>query len=280
MILVKLFAKHLRKFLKGMFALTIIQAMVFIVAFVIQSCENSDVVYDSIAKNRFLSSLDANRTSIGATSFAPTFGNGKAEVITIYLKLPGPVPTPAANKLDQIGSIDELYDAVHEYGATVQHQPSATNTKYQYDVVVDNVITSLNPVIAEAKQYLYSKGFTEAEIQQMITENHGEESDLVPFVMSLIDVENGKVSAMSSNYSDMLFNSAYAKAVDYKDYIDCALVAIGADVLISLGNSAGTAWTKAAMKKAFGAVAKRALGPVGAAIAAVSFGLCLYDKYK
>jgi len=34
-----------------------------------------------------------------------------------------------------------------------------------------------------------------------------------------------------------------------------------------------------AMKKAFGAVAKRLLGPIGVALAVVSFGVCLASEY-
>ena len=59
------------------------------------------------------------------------------------------------------------------------------------------------------------------------------------------------------------------------DYVKCAAVAIGADALWALGGSSASSWSRAAMKKAFKAVAKRFLGPVGVAIAVVSFGVCL-----
>lgn len=45
------------------------------------------------------------------------------------------------------------------------------------------------------------------------------------------------------------------------------------DALWALGGSNAAAWTAAGMKTAFKAVAKRALGPIGVAIAVVSFGL-------
>jgi hypothetical protein len=186
------------------------------------------------------------------------------------------VPTPTSNQIKQINSVYGLYDVIHEYGAVLQHQPSNANTTYQYEVAKQNVVSSLDPIITESKQYLYSKGFTEKDIQMMLVDHNGEETDLVPFVLSLIQIENSQGIAKSN--SSMFFSSAYA--VDYHDYIDCALVAIGADVLFSLGSSGAASWSVSAMKKAFGAVAKRALGPIGAAIAAVSFGLCLYDKYN
>lgn len=97
--------------------------------------------------------------------------------------------------------------------------------------------------------------------------------------MEIVQIENSQVGSVARVGGGMFFNSAYA-IVDYHDYIDCTLIAIGADVLFSLGASSGTAWSVSAMKKAFGAVAKKALGPIGAAIAAVSFGMCLYDRYN
>jgi hypothetical protein len=59
------------------------------------------------------------------------------------------------------------------------------------------------------------------------------------------------------------------------EVLACALGAIGADALFAFGASTATSWTAAAVAKAFGAVAKRFLGPVGVAIALVSFGICI-----
>lgn len=61
-------------------------------------------------------------------------------------------------------------------------------------------------------------------------------------------------------------------------WIECALFAIGADAIWALGSSSASAWTAAAMTKAFTAVAKRFLGPIGVAIAVVSFGVCLAEQ--
>lgn len=57
----------------------------------------------------------------------------------------------------------------------------------------------------------------------------------------------------------------------------CAAVAIGADLIWSLGASSASTWTVAAITKAFSGVAKRFLGPIGVAIAVVSFGVCLAE---
>ena len=53
-----------------------------------------------------------------------------------------------------------------------------------------------------------------------------------------------------------------------------SLAAIGADAIFSLG-SKSSKWTIKAISKAFGAVAKRFLGPIGVAIAVVTFVICI-----
>ncbi|MCK0157082.1 hypothetical protein MWU65_07830 [Cellulophaga sp. F20128] len=69
-------------------------------------------------------------------------------------------------------------------------------------------------------------------------------------------------------------DNIYSK-IDGGDLLVCAAVAIGADALWALGGSSVSTWSVAAMTKAFSAVAKRFLGPIGVAIAVISFGICL-----
>jgi hypothetical protein len=64
-------------------------------------------------------------------------------------------------------------------------------------------------------------------------------------------------------------------SVSWADVGNCAIAAIGADALFSLAFSSATSWSIAAVTTAFTSVAKRFLGPIGVAIAVVSFSLCL-----
>jgi hypothetical protein len=68
--------------------------------------------------------------------------------------------------------------------------------------------------------------------------------------------------------------------VQYKmnPWLECGMIAVGADALWALGGSSASAWTAAAMTKAFTAVAKRFLGPIGVAIAVITFGVCMASK--
>lgn len=158
--------------------------------------------------------------------------------------------------------------------AIVQYKPTATNSEYQLILPITEIENNLTPLILEAKNYLYNKGFNEYDIQEMLLNNNGKEMDLIPFVMALIHIESSTLN--TTNYSEELFTSAYAK-LDYNDYIHCAVKAIGIDILMNLGSSTASSWSIAAMKKAFGVVAKRMLGPIGVTIAAISFFDCLYE---
>ncbi len=79
----------------------------------------------------------------------------------------------------------------------------------------------------------------------------------------------------STYFSESFEDLRDTRKLDGSDFLRCGAVAIGADALWALGGSSASAWSRAAMKKAFTAVAKRFLGPIGVAIAAVSFGVCL-----
>jgi len=107
----------------------------------------------------------------------------------------------------------------------------------------------------------------------MIQESGGTQQDLVAFVMVLTNIENSQ-KTVSQNDMNLFFQSTYAMNI----YARCALVAIGADVIWALNGSAAATWTVAMMTRAFSAVAKRFLGPIGVAISVVSFGICLANS--
>lgn len=117
----------------------------------------------------------------------------------------------------------------------------------------------------------------------MIIEEDGTEEDLVPLVMSMIEIESQQnTNPLAVNdFSRLFFNSAYAQAAPELtpgEIGTCAAIAIGADILWALGTSSASSWTMPAIKKAFGAVAKRMLGPIGVAIAVVTFGVCILGE--
>jgi hypothetical protein len=85
---------------------------------------------------------------------------------------------------------------------------------------------------------------------------------LSPKVMTMINVNQNKLHAKMMP--------------DWSVIATCAAIAVGADILWSLGDSS-VKWTTKSIVKAFSKVAKRFLGPVGVAIAIVSFGMCIAE---
>ncbi|WP_114790426.1 hypothetical protein U0035_14205 [Niabella yanshanensis] len=278
------FLQPVKKFAKGLFVLFTLNLFLVFCMFIFDSCQKAN--YESSrsgqAKDKFIYALKSNKDVIGAVTFKnahTTAARGAApaneqptEYESVYLDFPTNV-SPETNVMYQnTNSIQSLSDLINLSEADLAYEPSETNTSYQIDIPVESVMNSLNPLIMEAKQYLYAKGFTDSEIQNMIITEGGTEQDLIPFVMTLSQIENGQQVAYI--YPNIFVSSANAM----NTYVKCAMVAIGADALWALGGSAAASWSKAAMARAFGAVAKRFLGPIGVAIAVVSFGVCLAES--
>ncbi|MCF3108077.1 hypothetical protein LL912_04740 [Niabella sp. CC-SYL272] len=169
---------------------------------------------------------------------------------------------------------------VYNTDAIIQYEPTSTNYENQINIPVTTLLAALAPLILEARQYLYAKGFTEQDIQDMLIEANGREEDLVPFVMTLTDIEQKQQESSNvvKSYLNFFTNTASAKELQGSDYVKCAMTAIGADFLWALGQSTAFAWTVATMKTAFKKVASKFLGPIGVAIAVVSFGVCIANE--
>ena len=60
---------------------------------------------------------------------------------------------------------------------------------------------------------------------------------------------------------------------------NCAIAAVGVNVLWSLMASGASTWSVGAISAAFSRVAARIVGPIGVAITIAAFGWCLADQY-
>lgn len=279
------------KLAKGIIMIFALKLSFFGLAFLIQSCHKSDLQRnDGQAKARFLNAIDKNKATVGSISATP-MGSASAALRTmsestssnasqkesiegVYVQFPD--GSPGINDLPGSASIQDLSDLVMDFNAVIQYTPSPTN--HGFNIPETEVVNSLNPLLSEARVYLNSKGFTNSELDQMIIDSGAVETDLIPFAMVLASHES-PVAATGFNFSQLLAQPVMAFDVTWKDYVRCGVVAIGADFVFSAGTSTNTVWSKAAMKKAFGAVAKRMLGPIGVAIAVVSFGVCITEAY-
>lgn len=268
----KVVSKLFLKFGKGFL---IIHVFILSGTFLIQSCKKTEVKMNDKKAENFLAKLKSYQEVLQKTpmnkvskpfdsNFSNTSNSTNDEEIVqvIYDEVPG-----NPNSYDLLGISTLMYN----YGGTLSNNPSDTSIIYTYSPTVIN--NSLNPLIEEAKDYLNARGMSDAEIAIMIAEENTVEYDLVPYVAALANYELSGSTAKTFDYQNLLINKAYAS--DDPGFFHCAGVALGVDAIWALGGSAASSWTLASMKTVFKSVAKRFLGPIGVAIAVVTFALCM-----
>jgi len=170
--------------------------------------------------------------------------------------------------LKKISTPGQIVDLVKTFGAEISLENDGT---FEDSLLIseEESLEALNPLIQDSKKYLYGKGFTESEIQEMLAENNVDESALVPFVLILMEGEeyqlNNNIQPLSRQVN-----------IDWGRVGKCAMEAVGADLIYSFNQSATKTWSKVILKKTFKTVASRVLGPVGVAIAVISFSICCW----
>lgn len=195
-----------------------------------------------------------------------------------YLSFPDNTPNEVKALSSDIKTARDFTDIMRLTAATVQLEPNNDNQENAVAVDYNQIRVALNPLVASAKEYLYSKGLTETDINDMIIENDAEMIDLVPFVLLLTEYElqYDEGTVVESPDFPQIPESDFSN----RDIVSCGIHAIGMDLFYSFGGSTLKSWGKAAIKKAFGVIAKRALGPLGCIIAVAEFSYCLYEKYE
>ncbi|MDR1517030.1 MAG: hypothetical protein LBS52_02840 [Dysgonamonadaceae bacterium] len=293
----KIFTPIIR-FTKGILMISIVFILLSGISFVIHSCKKDDVVKDDVASvdkatEKFVNAYNQNLMGLATSNLVSypasrTRGSSDATVsngdITAYLLYPEGTPEAVKNLYKHVATVQELADLIRLTGATLQYVENEANKNYKVVANEQQLRESLTPMLMNAKQWLYAKGFTEADIQEMIAENDADEIDLIPFVMLLSEAELSQAYSANNtrrkafNLSDMFFSPSYARDLVGKDYFDCAMKGIGLDFLTALGTANLQTWTLTAIKTSFPKVAARALGLWGVGIAVVTFGWCLYER--
>lgn len=171
--------------------------------------------------------------------------------------------------------------------------------KSQYDYMLLNIKTKIDLVLNETKpkninlqeykiKVLKGEMALTSEQKELINNYSKKLSDYGKFLANKnnIDInldDKSETIALGGLFSpsddlntkyEGFFNNSQ-KSISGPSVWDCALVAVGADALWALGGSSASSWTAAAMTRAFSAVLKRFLGPIGVAIAVVTFGVCM-----
>lgn len=250
----------------------------------VYSCQERDSIDNHEGYKNFRSNFYKSYSLFTATDITPkaltrTTDGGWDNLDSIYIDLPEGSDTEDVDSIGSIECFEDVVDVMCKTGATLSEYRSET-TDTSFVVSEEKVSQALTPLISDCKEYLYSKGLTDADIQEMLLENNCEESSLIPFVLVLTNWEAedlyGNVVHTNWFFSKMIATTAYADGVDLYKLGGCVAEALGADLLFSLAQSAGKSWAKAALKKTFKFVAKRMFGPVGAAIAIIEFSHCMF----
>jgi hypothetical protein len=284
MTVLKFLSTSMVKFGKGIFLFYVI---LITTTFIVQSCKKSEVVIKDNAAQKYLSVVKKQSIAVSAIIVKPLSNvyTSKKKSNSNRLNYMSINSSERSNG-EQIAyinfeempinpnytyDINGMANLITNYQGVFSYLPS--DTSFQFSVPQETINNSLQPLISEAKIYLNARGLSNSDIEDMLIEEGGQEVDLVPYATALAEYESTSNGLSSTNYQNLFFNSANARP----SVLHCAAVALGIDALWALGGSNAASWTAGAMKKAFGAVAKRALGPIGVAIAVVSFGLCMGD---
>lgn len=229
-----------------------------------------NLISDAKTAAQFNSSLRENVESFmkvpvvvnSATRSIPIVNNSSVPSPTVRVYFETPSNEPIV--FGQLMTAEQIFIAARETCAKLTLTDNGNNSP-SVEVSEEACKEALAPLIEDSKKYLYGKGFTEAEIQEMLKENDADESELVPFVLALTEEEETNLS---------LENMTRCTDLDWAKIGRCALEAIGADIFAGLDKSLLKTWNKKLITKAFKTVAKRVCGPVGVAIMVVEFTIC------
>ena len=257
------------KCFKGLLALGMLWLLPSLCIFTFDSCKKAN--YDSSpqgeAARKFIDALNTARSKVGSI----TLENSTSRI---------------ANPLFRTAEADGTYYLDYPDGSnpgTIGDIQSLTNVLKNGDVAIDNVITpttdiafsvpdndirlALAPLVVEARNYLATKGITEEQVTTMLQEEGAEEINLIPFVRLL-------TAAEQQQYGVRDISLPFVNTVS-AGFLSCGVAALGGDALYALAFSGAGSWSFATMRGVFAGVAKRFLGPIGVAIAVVSFSVCM-----
>lgn len=267
--------------LKKISTLILTCAIITATFLIIESCQNDvPTKTKSQSSNSFQNSFNSSIDFVLHHDITTTQSRAVAiksdDAITMYVAFPDD-EISIKPTLSEIKTVADIIELVEDTGADYSFDPK---DEYPDSISLseNEAKVALNPLVAESKKYLYSKGLSESDIKEMLAENNVDETTLVPFVLALIEYENNEQTISLANatpFPNLFALNANAMTVDWAKVGNCALQAIGIDFLFSVGSSNLKTWGIAAIKRAFKPIAQRLLGPIGALIAVGSFAYCL-----
>lgn len=281
----------MEKITKGIISILIMGGLLTFTQIVLNACQSDDVELYSDSSKSLLTEF-ANCNDVFATKTVVVNGashpyatraigqNVSDKLCYISVDFPSNTEKSVTKLCNSVQTVNDIVELRNISNAKLTVNPEFTKSDFQIVVSENNINEVLDPLIEKSKAFLRSRGFTNAEIQDMLEENNADESQLVALVMTICEDEakanmEAKASRANSMYDFNIFATP-TYAMDAAGYTRCALKALGLDFIGSAWQSSCKCWAKAAMKTAFKSIAKRMLGPVGVAIAVVEFSMCAF----
>lgn len=285
----------LKRFGKGLIGLIAIQLVLVVIFFVIQSCQKNELfnINKENASENFIKTVSNGIDNLNTLKLVNKTGLKKSDlkkvgviqdetaIVSMYSTsgrtISENIDLSGISTFQQIMDFDNTEVGVtYSDGRTTNNISDDQELIANYSISVENAKTALQPTLSEAKNYLYSKGYTDADIQYLLAADEEgpamSEADLIPAVMSLI-AEEQKTNSLTLNQRipNLFVTSAYASQIG-----SCVGDALGISLIVeTVAGGLNTKIGKALLKKAIRKVAARTLGWVGAAIFVYEFGDCM-----
>lgn len=229
---------------------------------------------------------DVSFSSIESSTHT-TRGVSISDTVKLVAVLPGNTLFTNDFFKDREVQVREIANLVKELDAKLYMEgkdaEDTIHVPLQYQKVTINVseakvIASLKELTSSSREFLNERGMSESDIEEMLHEENADETALVPLTLAMAEAEENSSNTNYSHADITPFGFFVAPAfaeVTTSGVFNCAMNALGADILLSLGQSSAKKWSKAVIKRVFKSVAYKAIGPVGATIAIIEFGLCI-----
>lgn len=174
----------------------------------------------------------------------------------------------ALNKEEALVNFENLAKQVLPSLQTNLEKVSLLNKTSDTEIVeknIENILFKLNPLINSSKELLKTYGFSEKDLKEYMEGNNDARLVLVGFAVFSAEKKNMKESINT--------NTKYiAPNAQEPDVFDCLIRSVGIDTVVDLVKGR---ISKAAVAKLIKKLAKKALGPIGAAWAIYEFGDCM-----
>lgn len=179
-------------------------------------------------------------------------------------------------------TLNQLIENTKVFGLQVSVSDSANAICNVY-INEDSARVALDPMVEESRSYLYAKGFSENEIQELLNETDTDESLLVPLVLELMSVEQSRTETFNTGTKkswtlmDIFATRAYAQ-INWVKVGGCASAVLVGELKEELLNKTITKSTlKVVLKTALRKIASRLLGPVGVVLVIAEFSFCMWS---